>query len=237
MYRGQVIGDAQWEPLISWDDFQKLQRLFADPGRRVKCGATTPAKTLMVHIARCHYCDRPLRRAVLRRKNKPDATKYQCGFRGCYKTTISQPGLDEYVQEVVLAWFEQPANLARLTASDDDDWLTQTRAAEDELAGLQQRLDEAADRYAAGELPMLTRIEQQLRPQIEQAQLALVPPVAEENILQLVTAAHIRAAWGKLPLADQRKIIKALFEVRIQRTANRGQNAFEPERVLITPRV
>ncbi|MHB2024879.1 MAG: hypothetical protein ACYCO3_16425 [Mycobacteriales bacterium] len=86
VYRGEVIGDAGWVPLICWEDFQKLQRLFADPGRRVKGGGGMPAKTLMVHIARGHYCGRPLKRAVLRavlrRKNKADATKYQCGFRG-----------------------------------------------------------------------------------------------------------------------------------------------------------
>ena len=239
VYRGQVIGDAAWEPLISWEDFQKLQRLFADPGRRVKGGGGMPAKTLMVHIARCHYCGRPLKRAVMRRKNKADAVKYHCHFRGCYKTTISQPGLDEYVQEVALAWFEQPANLARLTASDGDDWLEQTHAVEQELASLQQRLDEAADRYAAGELPLatLTRIEQQLRPKIEQAQRALVPPISDDNIRALVTAGDVRAAWAELPLAEQRKIIKALFDVRVRCTANRGQNAFEPERVLIASRV
>jgi len=198
-----------------------------------------PSKTLMVHIARCHYCGRPLKRAVLRRKNKADAVKYHCQFRGCYKTTISQPGLDAYVQEVALAWFEQPANLARLTATDGDGWLAQAHAVEEELASLQQRLDEAADRYAAGELPlsMLTRVEQQLRPKIEQAQRALVPPISDENIRALVTAGDVRAAWDELALAEQRKILKAVFDVRVQRTANRGQNAFEPERVLIAPRV
>src|ERR1035438_342050 len=40
VYRGQVIGDAAWEPLIGWEDFQKLQRVFADPGRKVSSGAS-----------------------------------------------------------------------------------------------------------------------------------------------------------------------------------------------------
>ncbi len=149
--------------------------------------------------------------------------------------------MDAYVQEVALAWFEQPANLARLTATDGDGdgWLAQAHAVEEELASLQQRLDEAADRYAAGELPLatLSRIEQQLRPKIEQAQRALVPPISDENIRALVTAGDVRAAWDELVLAEQRKIVKAVFDVRVQRTANRGQNAFEPERVLIAPRV
>lgn len=239
VYRGEVIGDAAWEPLVSWEDFERLQRLFADPARRTKGGGGTPAKTLMVHIARCHSCGRPLRRATMRRKDKADAVKYHCSFRGCYKTTISQPGLDAYVEEVALAWFEQPANLARLTATDGEGWLAQAHAAEEELASLQLRLDEAADRYAAGELAlaMLARIEQQLRPKIDQAQRALVPPIADEHVRALVTAGDVRAAWACLALAEQRKIIKAIFDVRVQRTANRGQNSFEPERVLISPRV
>lgn len=120
VYQGEVIGDTQWEPLISWEEHQQLQRIMADPGRRWQGGGGTPAKTLMTHIARCHYCGRPLKRAVYRRKTKADAVKYYCGFRGCYKITISQPGLDAYVAEAVLCWFENPANLARLTSGDAD---------------------------------------------------------------------------------------------------------------------
>ena len=129
--------------------------------------------------------------------------------------------------------------VATATDGDGAGWLDHAHAVEEELASLQQRLDEAADRYAAGELPvsMLTRIETTLRPKIEQAQRALVPPISDENIRALVTTGDVRAAWAELALAEQRKIIKAVFDVRVQRTANRGQNAFEPDRVLIAPRV
>lgn len=239
VYRGEVIGEAQWEPLISWEDFQRLQRMFADPGRRTKGGGGAPAKTLMVHIARCHYCGRPLRRAILRRKNKADAMKYMCMFRGCYKTTIAQPGLDAYVEEAALAWFEQPENLARLSAGDDgSEWLAKAQAAEDWCAELQTRLDDAIAKYAAGALNLdtLTKVEQTLRPQIADAKRALIPPITDERIRALVTASDIRAAWKELPLSEQRKVIKAAFDVRIQQTKNRGQNAFEPERVLMEPR-
>ncbi len=239
VYRGEVIGDAQWEALISWEDFQRLQRLFADPGRRVKGGGGTPAKTLMVHIAKCHYCGRPLKRAVRRRKGKADAVKYQCQFRGCYKTTISQPGLDAFVEEAVLTWFERPENLSRIAETNDgDDWLAQSAAAEGRIAALRMRLDEAAEQYSAGALSlgMLTKVEQTLRPQIEEAQRALIPPISDERVRELVTSGDVRAAWADLPLAERRTIIKVMFDVRIQQTTNRGQNAFEPERVLMEPR-
>jgi len=240
VFRGEVIGDAQWEPLVSWDEFQRVQRLLADPGRRVKGGGGIPALTLLTHIARCHYCGRPLKRAVLRRKNKADGVKYYCAFRGCYKITIAQPGLDAYVEEIALAWFEQPVNLARLTAEDDgSEWLAKVKVAEDRRAELQARLDDAIAQYATGSLNLdtLTKVEQTLRPQIADAERDLIPPITDDRIRALVTAADVRAAWKQLPLSEQRKIIKAAFDIRIQQTKNRGQNAFEPEWVLLAPRI
>lgn len=238
VYQGEIIGDAQWEPLIDWETFQRLQRLFADPGRRVKGGGGTQAKTLMTHIAKCHYCGRPLKRAVLRRKKQADAVKYYCGFRGCYKTTIAQQGLDDYVEEAVLAWFESPENLARLTGDDGREWVAKADAAQDRRAALQTRLDEAIAQYTAGELNLdtLTKVEQTLRPQIAAAERELIPPITDARVKALVTAPDLRAAWSELSLAEQRAIIKAGFDIRIQQTQNRGQNAFEPGRVLMEPR-
>jgi len=62
-------------------------------------------------------------------------------------------------------------------------------------------------------LAMLTRIEQQLRPKIKQVRRALVPPITNAHIRILVTAADVRAAWAELSLAEQRKIVKAVFDV------------------------
>lgn len=111
-------------------------------------------------------------------------------------------------------------------------------AAEQKRAALQERLDEAIEQYAAGNLRLdsLTKLEGALRPQIAEAEKALVPPVTDERIRALVTADDVPTAWAALPLAERRRIIKASFNVRIQRTQNRGQNAFEPERVLMEPR-
>ena len=58
-----------------------------------------------------------------------------------------------------------------------------------------------------------------------------------DRIRALVTANDVRVAWDALALSEQRKIIKAAFDIRVQQTKNRGQNAFEPERVLIEPRL
>lgn len=241
VYRGEVIGDAQWEALVSWEDFQKIQRLLADPGRRTKGGGGTPAKTLMVHIAKCHYCGKPVKRMIMRRKTKADAVKYYCAYRGCWKITIGQPELDAYIEETALSWFTSPQNLTRLTHAGGDgenSWVEQVKAAEQQLAELQSRLDEASDQYAAGELPLavLTRVEKSLRPQIEETRRQLVPPVTDPRLRELLSAEDVRAAWAQPPLAQKRKIIKAVFDVRITQATTRGA-PFNPERVLIAPRL
>ncbi|WGH89968.1 hypothetical protein QDX23_07425 [Auritidibacter ignavus] len=103
---------------------------------------------------------------------------------------------------------------------------------------MQQRLDKAIAQYTAGVLNLdtLTKVEQTLRPQVADAERALIPPITDERVRALVTASDLRAAWAEMPLVDRRKIIQAGFDIRIQQTQNRGQNKFEPERVLLEPR-
>lgn len=237
VHRGEIIGDAQWEGLVSWEDFQRLQRLLKDPSRRVKGAGGTQAKTLMVFIARCHYCGRGLKRGKHHRKNKGIQVRYQCLYRGCYKTSISQPALDTYVEEVVLAWFEQPENLALLT-TEGNEWLEKASLAQQEIEALRQRWDEASNEFSSGNLTLATlkKVERSIKPQIETAERALIPPIADERVRDLVSSGDVRTAWAGLPLAEQRKIIKAAFDVRITRTGKKGQSVFNPERVHIVPR-
>ena len=117
-------------------------------------------------------------------------------------------------------------------------WVAKADAAQERRAALQTRLDEAIAQYTAGQLNLdtLTKVEQTLRPQIAAAERELIPPITDARVKALVTAPDLRAAWAELSLAEQRAIIKAGFDIRIQQTQNRGQNAFEPGRVLMEPR-
>lgn len=238
VYRGEVIGDAQWEALVSWEDFQKIQRIFSDPARRIKGDGGQPAKSLTVMIARCHYCGRGVRRVIERRPGRKHTVRYQCQYKGCYKVTIAAEPLDLFVEETVLAWFERSENLARLTGGDDAAWLERASEAEEEITALKTRLEDAAGQYAAGSLSMgmLTTIEQTLRPQIENAERALIPPIEDENARALATSGDVRATWAGMPLAVRRKPLKAMFDIRITQAKSQGQNAFDETRVHIEPR-
>ncbi|MBN9375877.1 MAG: recombinase family protein [Cellulomonas sp.] len=242
VYRGQVVGEAAWEPLISIEDFTRLQRILFDPSRRVHVSDGVTPKGLLSHIARCHYCGRPLTRTTFKARGRapvqPRIPKYHCRFRGCYKVVIAAGWVDQLVSETAVAWFSRQENIAMLTA-EGEDWAARSTQAELRVVELQTRLDEATDQYAAGAVTLatLSRVEATLRPQIEQAQRAAVPPVGDDGIRALVTADDIRAAWEATDLREKRRILKAVFEIRITKAPRLGSRTMQPERVLITPRV
>ncbi|PXA76860.1 recombinase family protein [Auritidibacter sp. NML100628] len=242
VYRGEVIGDAAWEPLISWEDFQRIQSILNDPGRRVHFGQNQP-KSLLSHIAKCHYCGRTLKRSVQRYGDPgtpAPSRRYTCKYPGCYKVVIVQAPADALVEETLLNLLTTPETLARLTGDTADgeaSWTQRMEAAQQELAELQARLDDASDRYAAGELPLevLTRIEQTLRPQIDAARKAMIPPVTDPGLRQLLSGEDVRASWQSLPVREKRRIIKAVLDVRVT-SATKGWNFFDPTRVIINLR-
>ncbi|SJM62797.1 cassette chromosome recombinase A [Agrococcus casei LMG 22410] len=122
-------------------------------------------------------------------------------------------------------------------AGPDDDWNDRVREAEERLAALRYRLDEAAEQYAEGaiSLAMLSNVEQRLNPQIEQAAREAVPPVADAAVLDLISADDVRAAWERLDLLEQRRLIKMLLEIRIEKSQLMG-GIFDYGRIKIAPR-
>jgi DNA invertase Pin-like site-specific DNA recombinase len=238
VFRGQVIGDADWEPLISPEDFVRIQRLLFDPSRRVHMGDGVTPKSLLSHIAICDFCERPLHRVLDRAKgDAPRTVRYQCVFRGCNKISIVAAEVDQHVGEYVLGWLSRPDHVA-LLAGEDDDWIAQSVAARNHLAALEARLQEATEGCADGRisLSMFVRLENALRPEIERAQQQLVLPIADRTLRDLIGADDLSSAWKELELTEQRRIIKSLFEVRIAKAPKRGPQGFQPERVLITAR-
>ena len=237
--RGKIIGDEAWEPLISIEDFTLIQRLLSDPSRRVhESGLVTP-KSLLSHIAICDCCGHPLRRVLNRlHGDAPRKVRYQCPFRTCYKISISAAPVEEYVVDYVLAWLSRPANAA-LLISEDDEWVSQSVEAPKHLVKLEARLQEAIDGCANGDvsLGLLSGIEKKLVPMIERARHLLALPIVDRAIKDLVNAEDISIAWNGLAFAEQRRIIRALFEVRITPAPRRSAGgAFQPERVVITAR-
>ena len=240
VYRGKVIGDAAWEPLVSEEDFARLQKILFDPARRVHNHDGVTPKSLLGHIAICHYCGRALVRTSSKNMSAaggPRVPRYRCSFRGCLKVMIASTWLDEFVASAAVAWLGTPENIATLAAGDDD-WARRAAQAELKISELQGRLDDATDQFTSGSISsgVLSRIESTLRPQIEEAQRDAVPTVIDDGVRALMTAPDVQAAWDAIDLQEQRRVVKLIFEIRITQAPKRGPRTVQPERVVITPR-
>lgn len=240
VYQGKVIGDAQWEPLISEEDFTRVQKVLQDRARRVHHHDGVAPKTLLSHILKCHYCGRPMVRTTNKNRKVgggPRHPRYICRHIGCQKVMIAAEWLDEFISAAAVAWLSTPENIAAL-AADDEDWAERSAEAELRIAEHQARLNDATDQFTNGAISAsaLARIESTLRPQIEEAQRDAVPTIIDDGVRTLMSAQDVKEAWDTAGLMEQRRILKLIFDIRIMQTPRRGPNAVQPERVLIAPR-
>ncbi|MHB1614503.1 MAG: recombinase family protein [Actinomycetes bacterium] len=60
VHHGQVIGDGQWEPILTVDEWSDVHRILTDPTRRTTPGALGRTR-LLSGIATCGVCGGPLR--------------------------------------------------------------------------------------------------------------------------------------------------------------------------------
>lgn len=240
-YQGKVIGEADWPAIIPQDRWEHLNRVLADQATRTRYVTEdnhSHPKWLLSFAAKCAYCGRPLARrcGVIPRKDGSRRDNYVCVYVPCRKISIDVPRTDAYVVGALLGWLSKPESLA-VIAGPSENWHEQMQEAEAQVARLRQRLDEAAEEYAEGRisLTMLSSIEKRLNPQIEEAAKATVPPVPDADVLRLMQAEDIEAAWERLGLLEKRRIIKLLLDIRVVRAPQLG-GKFDVNRIKVAPR-
>ena len=84
-------------------------------------------------------------------------------------------------------------------------------------------------------MTMLADVEERLKPEIERAAKAAVPPVADRQLLALIQTKDLDAAWEALDLVEKRRMLKMLLDIRIEKAKTMG-GRFDPARIKITPR-
>lgn len=240
-YQGKIIGEADWPAILPVDKWEKVNRVLADRARRTRYvdeDNHSYPRWLLSHVAKCDYCGRPLVRVrnVIPRKNGKPRNNYICPMTGCRRISIDVERTDAYIVGTLLGWLSTPESLAVL-ASPEDDWNERAKEAEERLDALRCRLDEAAEQYTEGKisLAMLSNIEQRLNPQIEQTVKETVPPIADIAVLDLLGADDLHTAWGRLELLEQRRLIKMLLDIRIEKARPTG-GIFDVGRIKVAPR-
>ncbi|MCV7651380.1 recombinase family protein [Micrococcus luteus] len=247
-YRGEVVGEAAWEPLIAREDWEELQALF-EAARTAQGPQDHRAAYLLTGIARCGVCGSKLVRRKTRSGKvvRKDGTvaeprrydTYACAAGidrtgGGFHVSMSQQHLDDYVSRLVVARLAQPDVLEALAGAEgaQSDERAALRA---EIAGYREHL-EAARAFAAEHLRMDLLVDQEarLKPRIDAAErrlreLAGVHP----EVRRLAEATDVQAAWDALDLEGQRHVVRVLLVPSVLPRTRPGRRGLDPERVSV----
>lgn len=229
-YRGQVIGEGNWEPIISRDEHDRLVATLNDPVRKTNYAGRAP-KYLLAGIAVCGKCGAKMKRAPGRMTTTKAGTKrqppaYTC--MECYGVRRKQDSVDTLVEGMVVGRLQMP-DAAQLFTQGDPAAL---QAARDSLDAIDARLANAADMFATGDIDaaQLARITERLRTDRAQAAAALdaALPAAVPADLVGSTAAD---TWAALSIDSKRAVLSTLVTVTIMPSGS--GKAFDPDLVQV----
>ncbi|GAC71100.1 recombinase family protein [Gordonia soli] len=210
-HKGEVVGRATWEPLITEDEHERMKALLANPTRLTHRGSEP--RWLLTGIATCSVCGERMARL----KNR-GTDAYYCKERYCVSRSVQQ--LDQFVVENVLRRLESQDLLGDLDTADGalDAAIEQARA-------LQQRLDAFTMSAADGELTpaALAKIEARLRPQIAAAE-AQIRSYSRSPLIYDLSGSSAREKWLDLPIRERREVVQALVDIRVK-PVGRGNRA------------
>jgi hypothetical protein len=226
-YRGEVIADAVWPPIISRDEHERLVALLTGPSRKVQ---RPPRRYLLTGLLRCGVCGHRLGA----RPRSDGTRRYLCikgaGKPGCGKVAILAEPVETLIAEAVLYRLDSPELAAALAgdALPDD---TGQRA---DLARDREQLEELARAYGERQITFAEYLaaRRPIEDRIEAAQRYIAKITSTEAITRYVGQGHqLRDGWTALPLDRQRAIVEAVLDRAVVSPAVRGRARFDPDRV------
>lgn len=194
VHQGQVVGDAEWEPILDRVTWERLRRLFADPRRRWNPG---PDAHLLTGIASCWKCHHTL---------NGNPRHYYCRHDGAVR--VSKLALEAHVGIKLFARVDRPILTAE-TAVDDDAVVAGILALEadmEALIGERARREITPAEWKAARTVMLD--------ELERLRALLVAPIRKA---WQGRGGELEAGWEDMPLADQRSVLRAwILEVKVK---------------------
>lgn len=218
VYKGEVVGAGTWEPIVSGELFDSVNRSLADPARKSNRTGSTARKHLGTSLFRCGECeDHPTVRTA------GSGNRYWCRACGLVRTMAP---IDDVVLRVAEARLTQPDALAALTPDVDVDPL---RA---EHATLTERKADLAGLVADGTMSRADVKEAVERLNLRLAEIDRLLDAAGSPVA-LLTEEEQRAGLAALNLDRQRALIDALMTIELLR-APRGRKGFSTDTVRVT---
>jgi site-specific DNA recombinase len=239
VHRGEIVGRAEWPPILDEDTWRGVVAILSDPARRKQQG--TARKWLLSGLALCGVegCD-----LTVTTTSSPGhaaggqtLSAYLCRSGGhVYRNA---PEVDEYIEETIIERLSRP-DAADLLAPDQTG---DTSALHLRDAALRARLDELGRLYGEGTIDaaQLAQGTAAIRAQREEITAQLDAANGGSVLAGVADAAEPAKVWAGLDLSRKRAIIETLIEVAIlpakrgpRRGRRPGESQFDPASVRVT---
>ena len=230
VYHEEIVGQGQWEPLVSEETWRAVRGILEDPARKPPRGV----RTLLGGIARC-----PCGNVAVGGQSHTGNQVYRCSMP---TRDRSRPGghvarkaaeVDEFIEKLVVGRLSR-ADAADLVAVPENG--PDVAGLREEAAAIRRNLEEMAADRALG---LITR--PQLLAATGRANIRLdeigteLEHAARENVLApLVAAENAAEVWEMLDLSRKRAVIKTLMAVTLHSPGRGARRPFDPATVTIT---
>jgi DNA invertase Pin-like site-specific DNA recombinase len=230
--RGEDVCAGQWPKLIDEETFWRVQQRLAERDKRKS--RNTQVRWLLSGEGTCGPCDG---QSVLRVRRNRGRVYYTCGT--CFRVTMEVEKMHAYVETGVLRWLGSPAAAAAFQTDGGSEQAAAARRLRDSLVAQLSEARNAAATFDDEGKPLLSvmslaALEAQLTPKIEKAgraaEVAGVPPL----LRGLVGANDVEDRWEDMTLPQQRDVLRAVVNIRLNPARHNGLHAVEPGRITMT---
>jgi site-specific DNA recombinase len=230
VYRGEIVGTGQWEPLVSEETWRAVRAILEDPARKPPRGV----RTLLGGLALC-----PCGNVVTGMPSHTGHHIYRCApatrnteYRGGHVARQAAP-VEAFIEKAVIARLSRPDAAGLVAAPDAGVDVGGLRA---EAAAIRANLEELAADRALGLISraqMLAATER-AKGRLEEIANELAGAARESVLAPLVAAENAAAVWDGLDLARKRAIIRTLMSVTLLSPGKGTRRGFDPATVQIT---
>lgn len=228
VHRGQVIGPAQWKPILSEDTHRQILAKMAE---KKSTGRRIPQRYLLSGLLRCGKCGHRLYSNA-----RQNSRRYVCSSSpdhgGCGRLTVVADPVERLIADAVLYRLDTPelADALAGRASADE----RAHALRVEVDQAQVQLEELANAYAARaiSMPEWMTARAPIQQRLANAQRALGHATQTTALSGLVgNADSLRSTWSTLNLSRQHEIVRAVLDHAVIGPGALGARELDPARV------
>jgi site-specific DNA recombinase len=229
-YHREIVGQGQWESLVSEETWRAVKGILEDPARSVPHGV----RTLLGGLAVC-----PCGTVVAGTPSHSGRRVYRCTQA---KRNRAYAGTHVARQAVQVEEFIEKLVVARLSRSDAADLVAveetgiDVAALREEATAIRRNLEEMAADRAVGLItrPQMLAATERGNVRLEEIGAELDDAGRENVLAPLVAAENAAQVWEELDLSRKRAVIKMLMSITLHSPGRGARGPFDPSTVTVT---